>query len=174
MSNFRRSLPVAFVAILITALGAIGGSAPASAKEPAPLAGVSIVNRASGMCLDVPGGSTENKLQVQQYNCNGAVNQQWEYLPGAYAGFGQLRNVASQKCLDVRATSTSIGAVVQQYICMDVPNQQWSYSSGTGYLMALHSGMCAGVYSLVYKEKVYQAVCGGGSQLVFTTWNASI
>ncbi|MFI6226215.1 RICIN domain-containing protein [Micromonospora echinospora] len=130
-------------------------------------------NRFSGMCLDVPGGSGDNKLQVQQYHCNGGANQKWEYLPGQYPGFGKFRNVASQKCLDVRDTSTSVGAIVQQYHCMEVPNQQWTYPQADGFVMALHSGMCFGVYSNQYKEKVYQAVCGGGNQFIFTQWDAS-
>ncbi|MFF3868055.1 RICIN domain-containing protein [Micromonospora sp. NPDC001898] len=185
MFNFRRSLSAALMAVLAAATGVVAGSAPTSAA-PASTTGpmfstTTIVNRATivvgnPMCLDVPGGSTSNQLQVQQYNCNGGTNQQWEYIPGATPGYGQLRNVASQKCLDVRDTSSAAGAVVQQYICMNVPNQQWLYDSSSGYLMAMHSGGCAAVYALVYKSKAHQEVCGGGSAPypIFTRWNASI
>ncbi|NBE80011.1 RICIN domain-containing protein [Micromonospora rubida] len=186
MFNFRQSLSATLMAVLAAATGVVAGSAPTSAA-PASTIGpmystTTIVNRATivvgntPMCLDVPGGSTSNQLQVQQYNCNGGTNQQWEYIPGSTAGYGQLRNVASQKCLDVRDTSSAAGAVVQQYICMNVPNQQWLYDSSSGYLMAMHSGGCAAVYALVYKSKAHQEVCGGGSAPypIFTRWNASV
>ena len=36
-----------------------------------------LVARHSGRCLDVPGQSTANGLQLQQWDCNGTVAQAW-------------------------------------------------------------------------------------------------
>ena len=35
------------------------------------------VARNSGLCLDVPGASTSNGVQLQQYTCNGTGAQAW-------------------------------------------------------------------------------------------------
>jgi Thaumatin family/Ricin-type beta-trefoil lectin domain len=40
-----------------------------------------LVARHSGKCLDVPGQSTTNGLQLQQWDCNGTVAQGWKLVP---------------------------------------------------------------------------------------------
>ena len=40
-----------------------------------------LVARHSGRCLDVPGQSTANGLQLQQWDCNGTVAQAWRLAP---------------------------------------------------------------------------------------------
>ena len=40
----------------------------------------SLVNQASGLCLDDPGLQTGNGTQLQIYSCNGGPNQFW-WLP---------------------------------------------------------------------------------------------
>lgn len=160
------------VALFTAAASVLLPSAPATASVSAT-AVTTIVSRAANMCLDVPGGSLDNKKPVQTYYCNGGTNQQWEYIPSTYPGYGQFRNVASQKCLDVRGASVDFGATIQQYICMDVPNQKWNYDSSTGYLRALHSGACAAAEHLQYKAPVSQHPCNP-TYFVFTLWNASV
>lgn len=173
MLAFKKRFSATVLALLTVAAGLIANPAPSSASDVTVTSVVTLRNRFSGMCLDVPGGTTENKKAVQQYYCNGGANQKWEYLPGQYPGYGKFRNLASQMCLDVRDTSMSVGAVIQQYHCIDVPNQQWTYPGSDGYVRALHSGLCFGVQTNQYKAPVYQAVCGGGSVLIFTQWDAS-
>ncbi|MCC8249291.1 RICIN domain-containing protein [Saccharothrix luteola] len=167
-----RRFSMVAVAVLTAVGSALFPVAPATASISASTV-TTIVNRAAGMCLDVPGGSLDNKKPVQTYHCNGGANQQWEYLPSTTPGYGQFRNVASQKCLDVRGASTDPGATIQQYICMDVPNQKWSYVASLGYLRALHSGGCAAAEHLQYKAPVTQHPCNP-SYFVFTLWNVSI
>ena len=40
----------------------------------------SLVNQASGLCLDDPGSNTANGVQMQIFTCNGGGNQHW-WLP---------------------------------------------------------------------------------------------
>jgi hypothetical protein len=40
-----------------------------------------LVARHSGKCLDVPGASTANGVQLQQWDCNGTVAQAWRLVP---------------------------------------------------------------------------------------------
>ncbi|WP_320065964.1 RICIN domain-containing protein [Micromonospora sp. RTGN7] len=165
MSRIKRTFLAASLALATATAAILVNTSPASA---APVY-TAIVNRVSGMCLDVPGGTTDNKKAVQQYHCNGGANQQWEYIPGPYAGYGQLRNIASQKCLDVRDESLSPGAVIQQYTCTSGTNQQWTFTS-TGNLQVLHSGGCARAVSLAYKTGIEQGVCTWG----YVFWDAHL
>lgn len=175
MFSFRRLVPAIALTILTATVGATLGSAPASAAAQLAAPTAIAMRSAPGMCLDVPLDKIgDNKQPVQIYYCNGGTNQQWEFVPGAYFGFGQLKNVRSQKCLDVQGAAIADGAAIQQYTCMDVPNQQWSYSPFEGLLIAMHSGKCPGVASSQYKTKAYQANCGGSLSYPHTLWNASI
>ena len=38
-----------------------------------------MVNRNSGLCLDVPSASTANGVQLQQWTCNGSGAQAWNF-----------------------------------------------------------------------------------------------
>jgi endo-1,4-beta-xylanase len=38
---------------------------------------VALKNESSGMCLDVPGASSSDGVQIQQYPCHYGPNQQW-------------------------------------------------------------------------------------------------
>ena len=176
MKKFLEMSSIVVIAALTMFSGLVSTTASASIRpsDANALFATQVVNRITNMCLDVPGGSTDNKKGIQQYYCNGGTNQQWEYTPSQYAGYGKFKNVASGKCLDVRDTSTSIGARIQQYTCMDVPNQLWSYEPGPGFLRALHSGLCAAAENLQYKADIAQYPCGNSNYLVFPTWSASI
>lgn len=141
-------------AVVAVAVGTLVGISPASAAPTY----TAIVNRVSGMCLDVPLDKLgENKQPVQTYYCNGGTNQHWEFIPGTTAGYGQLRNAASGKCLDVRDSLY----LVQQYTCMDVPNQQWYFNS-VGQLKVYSNGGCARAMTAVNKAEVQIGPCNWG------------
>ena len=40
-----------------------------------------LVNRSSGKCLDVPGASTADSVQLIQYTCNGTAAQSFRLVP---------------------------------------------------------------------------------------------
>ncbi|MFC8723474.1 RICIN domain-containing protein, partial [Kitasatospora sp. NPDC057198] len=62
----------------------------------------------SGMCLDVPSGSTSSGTKLQQWGCGGQTNQQFRLVPVS-SGVYQLVNVKSGMCVDVPSGSTVSG-----------------------------------------------------------------
>src|SRR5262249_49066802 len=82
----------------------------------------------SGRCMDVKDFSTADGGLVQQWDCSGNANQQWQFKD---MGNGQheIINVNSGKCLDVSGVSKSNGAVVHQWRCHGKANQLWTLSN---------------------------------------------
>ena len=86
---------------------------------------VNLVNRATGLCMDVLGRSLADGAAVGQYTCGTGTNQQWQLRD---AGSGYVTVVArhSGKCLDVLNRSTTDGAATGQWTCgTGTTNQQW-------------------------------------------------
>lgn len=93
-----------------------------------------LVNRNSGLVLDVNGASTAGGATIIQWNDNGAVNQQWKLEP-AGNGYYSLRNVGSGLLLDVNSGSTQGGAALIQWQANGGYNQQWLPIDVGGYLV---------------------------------------
>ncbi|WP_328967708.1 RICIN domain-containing protein [Streptomyces sp. NBC_00239] len=96
---------------------------------PAPLSpGVYLLrNVASGLVLEVPGGSKGSGAKVRQGPAAaGAAAQQWQLAP-VHSGGGlyHLVNVHSGKRLDVTGASTENGATVQQWKANNYGAQEW-------------------------------------------------
>ena len=93
-----------------------------------------ITSVASGLCLDVPGFSKAESVQIQQYNPNRGLNQVW-YLQKAInrAGFPspgvKIRSADSALVLDVRGGLQGDHTIVQQYHDTGGSNQQWYFDS---------------------------------------------
>jgi len=105
---------------------------------------VHIVNKKSGKCLDVSGGSKENRTPIIQYDYQGQDHQRWRLIR---VDEEHVEIIArhSQKCLDVRLDGQdpkAPGAIVQQYIPTGGKNQQWKLepqNDGSYLIMAVHS-----------------------------------
>ncbi len=127
-----------------------------------------IVNQNSGKCVDVLQGSTANAVEIIQYTCSGAANQQWQ-LRDLGNGYHNLVAQHSGKCLDVNNASTADNAAVIQYTCGSGTNQQWQLRavSGTNYveIVARHSGKCLDVsgQSTANSARLQQYTCWGGA-----------
>jgi len=74
--------------------------------------------------LDVPGGSLDNGVQIQQFTDNGGTNQHWQLLPAGNGAF-YIMSEASQKVLDVPGFAAGDGVIIQQFQFNGGPNQQW-------------------------------------------------
>ncbi len=85
-----------------------------------------LVNPASGLCLDSPGGNTANGTQLQLSSCNGA--QAFSYNGGASNIVGP-----GGKCVDVAGDDTGgDGAPVQLWDCQDSSrDQNWSWKGSS-------------------------------------------
>ncbi len=80
-----------------------------------------------GKCFDVPGFNDTNGTNVQIYDCNGGMNQQWEFWYD-----GTIRpTFNTNKCLDLPGWETDNGTPIQIYDCHGGSNQQWTLAYAT-------------------------------------------
>lgn len=90
--------------------------------------------RKDNFCLDVPGASMDNVVQLEAWSCEkGKVNQMFTLDD-------KKRLVAkhSGKCVGVANSQTANGTKVIQFDCLDKDDQKWEYSS-TGELRPIHA-----------------------------------
>ena len=97
-----------------------------SAKHMDPAASyVSIVDRRSGRCMDIPGddNNVNNGVNVQLWDCQlTSQDQKWRYD----AANQMFRNKANpEKCLDNRGQAYNNGGVVIRD-CVDSDNLRWT------------------------------------------------
>jgi glucosylceramidase len=95
----------------------------------------SMVNAATGRCVDVAGGADANGTPVTQWDCHGGDNQTFRLRQvRGVAGYVQVIADHSDKCLDVGGASRDEGAPVHQWECHDAAseaqlgNQSWRIS----------------------------------------------
>ncbi|CAI6077187.1 hypothetical protein PAECIP112173_02467 [Paenibacillus sp. JJ-100] len=93
-----------------------------------------LVNRNSGLVLDVNGASSAGGATIIQWNDNGAANQQWKLEPVGN-GYYNIRNVGSGLLLDVNSGSTQGGAALIQWQANGGYNQQWLPIDVGGYVV---------------------------------------
>jgi hypothetical protein len=84
-----------------------------------------IVSVNSGKALDVPNGSHDSNVLIQQYSLHGGPNQRWHFVASADGQSVQIINEESGFALDVPDGSTRSGVPIQQYPSHGGPNQQW-------------------------------------------------
>lgn len=83
-----------------------------------------IINKASGLGLDVDAWNTDNAGRIHQWQFVAAVNQQWALAPTG-DGFYALLARHSGKCLDFGSAPNEEGGVVHQWDYWAGPNQQF-------------------------------------------------
>jgi O-glycosyl hydrolase len=102
-----------------------------------------LVNRNSGLVMDVTGASTQDGTQVIQWYENGNANQQWAFV-GLGAGYYKVVSRNSGLLLDVTGESLLDGASVIQWHDHDGANQHWSIADtgdGSYTLINQNSGL---------------------------------
>ncbi|GAB7039105.1 MULTISPECIES: ricin-type beta-trefoil lectin domain protein [Catenuloplanes] len=104
---------------------------PGTVGEPGG-GGQTLVNAASGRCLDVPNGNPADGTQPIVWDCGGAANQRWT------ADGQTLRALGT--CLD-SPTGAASGAKAQLWACHGGTNQQWSFGAD-GTIRGSRSGLC--------------------------------
>ncbi len=121
---------------------------PASAGVPTDNTTYELVNRNSGMALDVQYGSTTDGGGIIQDTDDGGSNQQWKLVTADTSGYFYLYNVNSGLVLDVPDGSTAEAVQLDQSDANGNASQQWQFvSTGDGYytLVNLNSGLVADV-----------------------------
>ena len=92
-----------------------------------------IINRNSGLLLDVNGASTTQGTNVIQWPNNGGANQKWS-LVSLGNGYYNIVNLNSGMLLDANGASKTAGTQIIQWPNNGGLNQQWSLVSlGNGY-----------------------------------------
>jgi hypothetical protein len=125
-------------------------STPTPTPSPTPGGGTTyyhLVNRNSGMVMDVNGASTSAGANIIQWPNNGGTNQEWSLQPTG-DGYYYLVNRNSGLVLDVTGASTAQGTQLIQWSNHGGTNQEWSLvSTGNGYyyLVNRNSGLVADV-----------------------------
>ncbi|WP_435059452.1 sigma-70 family RNA polymerase sigma factor [Streptomyces sp. bgisy060] len=71
---------------------------------------------ATGLCMEIPGGSREAGTQPREAACTGAAHQEWDVIPQGKRRRVMLRNVGTELCLSHTGTTVD-GAPVRQTAC---------------------------------------------------------
>jgi Ricin-type beta-trefoil lectin domain-like len=105
-----------------------------------------IVNRKSGLVMDVYGGSTNAGAHVIQWSYHNGLNQQWALV--AYGNYYQLVNHKSGLVMDVYGGAKNAGAQVIQWTNHHGLNQQWSLVTDGNYIQIVNrnSGLVLDVF----------------------------
>ena len=100
-------------------------TAPTSTgRSPRPATAFTMTNVASGLLVDVNGGSTADGAAIIQWSADGGTNQLWTMVD-AGGGYTKLVSVRSGKVIGVRGDSTADNAaIVQQTDTGDI-SQHW-------------------------------------------------
>jgi hypothetical protein len=111
-----------------------GARVPASETLQTPANGTFlIVNRKSGMMLDVASAGTANGSNVLQWGGTGGTNQRWT-LTQLPDGYYSIIGVQSSRALEVYQSGTADGDNVSIWDYSGANNQQWQFIDlGNGY-----------------------------------------
>lgn len=170
---------LSLAATLLTAAPAPAATAGAAAL---PTGFATVVNAASGRCLDAKAAATANGTAVQQYACNGTTAQHWSFTDAGdgYVRIGN-RNDTNQVA-DVADVSTADGAAVHLWSYGGGANQQWlpvDDGGGAFHFVNRNSGKCLDDPSASLADSVQfvQYTCNGTAaqrfQVVPVTQSAS-
>ncbi|MCX5215004.1 RICIN domain-containing protein [Kitasatospora sp. NBC_00240] len=163
----RRGLSLAVTGALLATLGLTLGTAPhAQAADTLPTGWTSVVNKASGKCVDARAAAATDGTAVQQYACNGTTAQQWQ-LQGTDAGNVRVNSrIDASRAWDVTGVSAADNALVQLWSYSGGLNQQWQpVAEGGGYyhFVNRNSGKCLDVPAASTADSVQlgQYSCNG-------------
>ena len=112
-----------------SALNGFGGST----GTPPPTSYVKIVNRNSGLLLDVTGRSTTAGALIQQWQdvTPSSASSEWQ-LVAVSGGYYKIVNRNSGMVLDVTSASKTEGVQLEQWTDTGGTNQQWQVVNGSG------------------------------------------
>ncbi|TDD18223.1 family 43 glycosylhydrolase [Nonomuraea diastatica] len=120
---------------------ATGAALPAPAGESAATpAGYTLVNRNSGKCLEVSGGSSSDGANIQQWTCGGGANQRWRVEDQA-DDTSRLVNVATGKVVDVADCASADGTGIRQWSWLDNTCQRFRlvYTASGGWVRIVNA-----------------------------------
>jgi hypothetical protein len=140
-----------------------------------------LVDRNSGKCMEVAGGSQTDPALFQQWDCFGGLHQRFRIVPIAGTEQYQVEPAhvngaaldGKARCLDVGNQSTADDTPIVQWQCLGQGNQQvlLDYVEGSSYdavfrLRFAHSAKCAAIQDAgtANGDKLIQRPCATGSE----------
>ncbi|MEH0548845.1 RICIN domain-containing protein [Streptomyces sp. B21-105] len=138
-------------AILLTVMfGAVMGAVAIAPQAHAATAFTSTaVNRGGGNCLDVPGSSTADGLQLIQWTCHGEPNQTFTFTPVGGTADQYTARTSGGRCVDVNGASGADNATIVQRACGSGASQKFrlvpvtvSGTTDVFGLQSVSSGKC--------------------------------
>ncbi|MFE4669011.1 RICIN domain-containing protein [Streptomyces sp. NPDC056716] len=165
----RRSLAAGLVVAAAASFLTAAPAPSASAAEAAlPTGWATVMNAASGRCLDARAAGTANGTAVQQYACNSSNAQQWSFTAttNGYVRINNRNNAA--QVVDVSGVSTADNAAVHLWGYGGGNNQQWlpvDEGGGAYHFVNRNSGKCLDVPSASTADSVQlvQYTCNGSA-----------
>ncbi|MEU7423128.1 RICIN domain-containing protein [Streptomyces sp. NPDC040750] len=140
----RRASTAAALITVVAASLLTAAPAPAQAAS-LPTGFATVVNAASGKCLDAKAAATANGTTVQQYTCNGSTAQQWSFTDTG-DGYVRVNNRNdTNQVADVADVSTADNAPVHLWTYGGGANQQWQPvddGGGAFHFVNRNSGKC--------------------------------
>lgn len=153
------------LAFILVAFTSFAASAENCTVTPTSGNTYSIINRGSGLALDVNTSDTSDAPNVITYEYWGGTNQQF-VLTQDSDGYWIIKSSYNSKVLDVLNSSTSNGANVLVYEDWEGDNQRWSLkasSSGGFNIVNKNSEMSLTVEGSDNEDNVYQNEDAAGS-----------
>ncbi|NEB01251.1 RICIN domain-containing protein [Streptomyces sp. SID13726] len=131
--------------VAVAAASMLTGAPAQAATSALPTGAVTVMNAASGRCLDARAAGTANGTAVQQYSCNGTTAQRWS-LTATGGGYVRIDNAnAAGQVVDVSDVSTADNAPVHLWSYGGGTNQQWlpvDDGGGAYHFVNRNSGKC--------------------------------
>ncbi|MDG4859340.1 family 43 glycosylhydrolase [Streptomyces sp. T-3] len=111
---------------------ALGTAQAGPSGEGATPSAYAIVNRSSGKCLEVAGGSSADGANARQWTCSGGAHQKWR-VEDRGDDTSRLVNVATGKVLDTADCSSADGADLRQWSWLNNTCQKFRFvTTATG------------------------------------------
>ncbi|WAZ25497.1 RICIN domain-containing protein [Streptomyces cinnabarinus] len=138
------AIPLAVLSLAAGLLGTLPTPAHAAAQA-LPTGFATVMNAASGRCLDARAAGTANGTAVQQYSCNGTTAQRWSFTATS-DGYVRISNANNtSQVVDVSDVSTADNAPVHLWSYGGGANQQWlpvDLGGGAYRFVNRNSGKC--------------------------------
>ena len=119
------------------------------------------------MCMDIPWGSPNQGVGINQYNCHSGRNQQFYLDYSVDRNNPQIVSASSGLCLDIPGNSSASGVRIQQYKCHQGWNQRFNQSLWSNNSVKIRhpyrTNLCLGLQGSASNssQAVQQETCSG-------------
>jgi hypothetical protein len=148
---------------------AFTGGSEAMAAGPPPAPPGTVQSIASGKCMDLPAGRTEEGTVPIQYDCHGGPNQLWD-IKSESNGY-RIVSRMSGKCVGIELQNAVSGGHVVQSQCSQSAVQFWALEeSVNGYVLRnAANGLCLDVpqASAANGVSLISWPCNGGTNQIW-------